>query len=396
MAKPPNAQAVKQQSQNPDVETPEDPKYLAEENQRVQEETVARVRSYTRNDEAPSLPSARESEREGQEGEAESERVQQAARAPATLTPAPSRLRESEERAASQPSEGTSQPSEGTSQPSERTTSRPSQELPSESREQEIVKDPYGSFSISKRSDSGGKSSGGKSSGGKSSGGKSSGGKGSGSSVKVPGTAGTKLGLSWNKFEDAFGADDLKADRERYAAARKAQRKKLAGGSHKRRWKEFRAAIENFTPNVKPGNQTALNAAASPFANYLTEVHLQIHSLFADDYLAGLPGGSHPANDWSLVTTLEIIVNRDGSVHQIGVVASSGVMQFDYGAFSSVSNAQPFPKPPASILSGDGRAYFHWGFYRNERQCGTFNAEAFILPNPPKGGASPEDDLKRG
>ena len=37
---------------------------------------------------------------------------------------------------------------------------------------------------------------------------------------------------------------------------------------------------------------------------------------------------------------------------------------------------------PSSILSGDGRVYFHWGFYRNQRQCGTFNAEPYILPNP--------------
>jgi hypothetical protein len=24
----------------------------------------------------------------------------------------------------------------------------------------------------------------------------------------------------------------------------------------------------------------------------------------------------------------------------------------------------------------------HWGFYRNERQCGTFNARPYILPHP--------------
>ena len=44
--------------------------------------------------------------------------------------------------------------------------------------------------------------------------------------------------------------------------------------------------------------------------------------------------------------------------------------------------AQPYPAAPSSILSGDGRVYFHWGFYRNQRQCGTFNAEPYILPNP--------------
>ena len=33
-------------------------------------------------------------------------------------------------------------------------------------------------------------------------------------------------------------------------------------------------------------------------------------------------------------------------------------------------------------MSGDGRVYVHWDFYNNERQCGTFNAEPYILPMP--------------
>ena len=31
----------------------------------------------------------------------------------------------------------------------------------------------------------------------------------------------------------------------------------------------------------------------------------------------------------------------------------------------------------------DGRIYLRWGFYRNWRQCGTFNAEPFILTEVP-------------
>jgi len=68
-------------------------------------------------------------------------------------------------------------------------------------------------------------------------------------------------------------------------------------------------------------------------------------------------------------------------------VQTSGFMPFDYGAWNAVERAAPFPQPPTKILSGDGRAYFRWGFYRNERQCGTFNAEPYMLPNP--GGTLP-------
>ena len=133
---------------------------------------------------------------------------------------------------------------------------------------------------------------------------------------------------------------------------------------------------------VKPGNQTALNAAASPFAAYLAEMHRSIHREFAMRFLPSLPVVGGAFADPSLVTRLEIIVNNDGSLHQVGVVRTSGFTPFDYGAWNAVTRAAPFPQPPKRILSGDGRVYLRWDFYNNERQCGTFNAEPFILPNP--------------
>jgi hypothetical protein len=90
-----------------------------------------------------------------------------------------------------------------------------------------------------------------------------------------------------------------------------------------------------------------------------------------------------PFADRTLMTDLEIIINGDGSLHKVGVVRTSGFLPFDFGAFDSVNKAAPFSPPPRKILSGDGRVYVHWAFYRNERQCGTFNARPYILPNPP-------------
>ncbi len=111
-------------------------------------------------------------------------------------------------------------------------------------------------------------------------------------------------------------------------------------------------------------------------------------------------GGTSPFSDRTLMTKLEIILNKDGTVHRVGVINASGLMPFDYGAFAAVMRGQPYPAAPSSILSGNDKVYFHWGFYRNERQCGTFNAEPFILPNPPgspsKGGGPMQDQLLPG
>lgn len=198
-------------------------------------------------------------------------------------------------------------------------------------------------------------------------------------------------GIAWSAFEQFYGADELERQREAYVAQR---RSKARGGSREQRWRQFRAAIENYVPNVRPGNQTALRTAASPFADYLAEVHRRIHRQFAEQFLANLPAGAGPYADPTLMTKLEIIFNRDGTVHRVGVIETSGFLPYDFGAFASVMRAQPYPEAPAPILSGDGRVYVHWAFYRNERQCGTFNAEPFLLPHPPDTPRGPSGPLQ--
>ncbi|MET0386525.1 MAG: TonB family protein [Polyangiales bacterium] len=203
---------------------------------------------------------------------------------------------------------------------------------------------------------------------------------------------GTNLKLSWSQFEATFGEKELKEQRDAYLEQ---HRTKSRGGQREEDWRKFRAAVENFVDRVKPGNQTALNAAASPFAAYLAEMHRSIHREFAMRFLPSLPLVGGAFSDPNLVTRLEIIVNNDGSLHQVGVVRTSGFTPFDYGAWNAVTRAAPFPQPPKRILSGDGRVYLRWDFYNNERQCGTFNAEPFILPNPggdPKTPSGPYHD----
>ena len=204
--------------------------------------------------------------------------------------------------------------------------------------------------------------------------------------------AGSQLGLSYSDFESVFGEEELRTERE---ARLEERRSRSRGRSREREWQAFRAAIENYTPEVRPGNQTALNAAASPFATFLSDMHRRIHREFADRYIAGLgPGAPEGLNDPSLRTTLEISVNEDGSLNTVGIVRTSGNTLYDFGAFASVWRAQPFPRPPGIILSGDGRAWLRWHFDRGPRHCGTWNAEAYMLANGtgPVDRGEPADD----
>jgi TonB family protein len=145
----------------------------------------------------------------------------------------------------------------------------------------------------------------------------------------------------------------------------------------------IRSSIENFTPEVRPGNQAELGTRASPFAAYITAMHRQIHKLFTLGFLSDIDmrNDSAYANE-ELWTQLEIVVKGDGSVERVGIVRSSGLLAFDVAAIDSVMSAAPFPAPPSVIKSANGKVYLDWQFHRDERACGTFGVDPHILTTP--------------
>jgi hypothetical protein len=48
-------------------------------------------------------------------------------------------------------------------------------------------------------------------------------------------------------------------------------------------------------------------------------------------------------------------------------------------AIDSVMSAAPFPAPPSTIKSANGKVYLDWQFHRDERACGTFGVDPHIL-----------------
>ncbi|GEM_PF-1109134 len=151
--------------------------------------------------------------------------------------------------------------------------------------------------------------------------------------------------------------------------------------------KAYQSPLENFVPEVKTGNQTALNSRKHPFARYITAMHRGIHQAWGFGYLEALDnsGSSHPLNDMGLWTKVEIVLAKDGTVEKVKTVHHSGNSSFDAAAREVVFSTGPYPNPPKSIRSGNGKIYIHWSFHRNERACGTFGAQPFILDNAGQG-----------
>jgi TonB family protein len=375
-----NKLAVTQKSDDPNVPPPENSRFIAEDNRRVEEEMIASVRSMTENDEQPNasapkpeddlLGNAKEEKPaelqdvKGEEGRIPDKR--EAKEKP--LSPSKLGQGDKQDEAVTRAAEKGGSPSKNDS-PREVAAGS---ERTGGTEDTLVIQDGSGSIRIKRTPQGRGPGEGGGEAqkGARADAARDSGGRaGDGSNLK----------LSWSQFESTFGEKELREQRDAYLEQRKTQSR---GGQREENWKKFRAAVENFVDKVKPGNQTALNAAASPFAAYLAEMHRSIHREFAMRFLPSLPVVGGAFADPTLVTRLEIIVNTDGSLHEVGVVRTSGFTPFDYGAWNAVTRAAPFPEPPKRILSGDGRVYLRWDFYSNERQCGTFNAEPFILPNP--------------
>jgi hypothetical protein len=77
----------------------------------------------------------------------------------------------------------------------------------------------------------------------------------------------------------------------------------------------------------------------------------------------------------------------------VTIAKTSGKTEFDVAAVDTVISAGPYDATPEAIRSVDSRIYLRWGFYRNWRQCGTFNVEPYILSEvPDDGGVGALDD----
>jgi TonB family protein len=219
----------------------------------------------------------------------------------------------------------------------------------------------------------------------------------------TPGAGQVNLNLNNHGVVAVVGADELHRERVADGERRRSEHRGSWQASNFDRW---RSAIENYVSSVKPGNQTALNTAAVPFATYLNGMHNRIHPIFADSFLASLDNlpPSHALNDQHLVTRLEIVLTKDGHVAKMGVVKTSGVTAFDIAALDSVQRASPFGPAPSAIVSPDGQVYLHWEFHRDEiYACSTMNARPFMLnvhapppenptnPNPLNPGGGPHE-----
>ncbi len=195
-----------------------------------------------------------------------------------------------------------------------------------------------------------------------------------------------KTELSWGSFERIFEETAAQARQVHQKHSMEKRRGALRMGSLTGKVKR---ALANNRSWVSDGEQVPLGKKTRIFRNYIEVAHRRIHTLFAHSFLGSLSSldPSDPLNDFTLMTKMEFEILATGVVNDIHVIKTSGNSVFDAAAVDSIFRSSPFRPPPKAILSYNDRVYFRWGFYRNHRMCGVFNAEPYLLRAP---GAKPE------
>ena len=147
----------------------------------------------------------------------------------------------------------------------------------------------------------------------------------------------------------------------------------------------MRSSLENFTPDAHVGSEAELGTRAHPFAAYIAEMHRGIHKMWAFNFLGALDnkGALDPYNDMERWVQVGVVLSGEGVVEKVLIERPSGYLPFDTAAMDAVMSCSPFPTPPETIKSVDGKVYLSWRFHRDDRQCGTFGVDPHILTAVP-------------
>jgi len=208
-------QAVQQHSTNPDVEPPDDAQFVAEQNNRVEEETVARVRNMIRDDQLPA-PSRQEkpSDTLEEQGNAREQEIAEARNKEGS----DARKVTEEEASRKRPDKAIDadpiKAERVSRQAPDGKQSDTSGDRAGETADQNImITDAAGTFSIRRPSSAG---------------------EGGGARAKGRGPGGK---MAWSEYEAAVGSDKLEEDRRAYLAERKSTQRGIA---REKTLKEFR------------------------------------------------------------------------------------------------------------------------------------------------------------
>lgn len=147
----------------------------------------------------------------------------------------------------------------------------------------------------------------------------------------------------------------------------------------------IQAAYNGDGPTVGVGMQGNAVQNDKDVSEYLALMHKEIHPRWAEGYLLRLDSNYRFTNaalqNSELKAATEITLDSLGKVIDVRMVYSSGISEYDMEAIRVSRYSSPGIAPPKTMLSPSGKAYVHWTFWRDMRQCGVFGVKVFRIKN---------------
>ncbi len=152
-------------------------------------------------------------------------------------------------------------------------------------------------------------------------------------------------------FDNGFNAYQALTKKE----IRQAQQ--LAGGASA-------STTNDSLENVKDDLITKLNTREYRYYSYYTRIKTQLNQWWVpkvqQKFTQMMKQGRTIASEENKITKLIIVLNTDGKLVNVQVMAESGVRDLDDAAIEAFRSAAPFPNPPKGMIESDGTVKIRW------------------------------------
>lgn len=146
-------------------------------------------------------------------------------------------------------------------------------------------------------------------------------------------------------FDNSFNA---------YNAVVKNEKARQAGSS----------ATNDSLENAKDDLVTRLNTREYKYFGYYNRIKNQLNQWWVPNvqqkFNKMLRQGRTIASQENKITKLIIVLNTEGALVKVQVLAESGVKDLDDAAIEAFRSAAPFPNPPRGIIETDGTVKIRW------------------------------------
>ena len=124
------------------------------------------------------------------------------------------------------------------------------------------------------------------------------------------------------------------------------------------------AASNDFIENLPLGDLAQLNTQEFKYFGFYDRIRQKLEQFWGVALKEKAQGlyrqGRHIAAG-QRITSLQVILDRQGNIIKVLIKAASGIRELDEAAIESFRKAGPFPNPPQGMLQG-GYASIEWGF----------------------------------